>query len=819
MMKNLYLVTLFFFYSCNSILKTAYDDTTARYNAYFLAKEEIKSIETDYQKNEKENYDSLIDLTYKIDTNSISNIKERTENSIKKLSILIQRQINSKYVYPSYALIGKSRLLNLDLKESITTLKYVNSKSNNKQANLMALVYLQRAYTENGDYNSALQVNKYLENKNMNNDLRVEHYKNSFQLFKNMNDEIKIFSTLKNLQKLKMKRKLLNKVNFALGQTYYYKDSLNLSKEYFKKSIKNNSDINMGFYARIYIAKSFDISDEEKAIKSFKKLLKDKKNLEYQDRIYYEMARYYYKNNKYDESIKNFQKAIRLNASNTEVLFNSYLEIANIFYEEKNNYIKAQKYYDSAVTNINRENEYFDKIKKRSDVLNNLIKNLDVISKNDSLLDLIKLPEEEIKKIINMKIAKENKKKEKQKRIINQSSSISEEPMIIKTKTDEGTWYFDNPILISNGIREFEIKWGKRDLVDNWRFISKVILEISEETNEEKDLEDLKKEENEKSDGVDKQYSKLPFTEESKEKLYLEIEEALAEIGKIYIQKLNEIDKGIKSHLKFIERFPNSLKLADIYYQLFLIAENKNDYKNIILNKFPNSIFSKLIINPNYEIDEFKEYNYLLNIYKDLYQSLTNNKNEVVISKVDSLSNIYQKSIVFQNILLLKSIAIGKKEGNFSLQYELKNFLNEATEKSAIEFAQNLLKSAEKVHKEFVYSGLPKFKKNINNRFFLTIINDLEDSAYLNQLDGILLDIDKKYYRDTYFLKDGIVFDIIGSDDNNLIENINKKFKEVNLIEDKEVSANFVISEKNLNLIFKSKNFEEFEKFYINEGN
>ena len=819
MMKYFYLVTLFFFYSCNSILKTAYDDTTARYNAYFLAKEEIKSIETDYQKNEKKNYDSLIDLTYKIDTNSISNINERTENSIKKLSILIQRQTTSKYVYPSYALIGKSRLLNLDLKESITTLKYVNSKSNNEQANLMALVYLQRAYAENGDYNSALQVNKYLENKNMSNDLRVEHYKNSFQLFKTIDDEIKILSTLKNLQKLKMKRKLLNKVNFALGQIYFYKDSYALSKEYFEKSQKNNSDINMGFYTKIYIAKSFDISEEEKAIKSFKKLLKDKKNLEYQDRIYYEMARYYLKNKKYDESIKNFQKAIRLNTSNKEVLFNSHLKIANIFYEEKNDYIKAQKYYDSAVTNINRENEYFDKIEKRSEVLNNLIKNLDIISKNDSLLDLIKLPEEEIKRIINIKIAQENKKKEKQKKIISQNSSISEEPMIIKTKTDEGTWYFDNPILISNGIREFEIKWGKRELVDNWRFISKAVLKISEKTNEEEGVKNLKKEENKKSDGVEELYNKLPFKEENKEKLYLEIEIALAEVGKIYIQKLNEIDKGIKSHLKFIERFPNSLKLADIYYQLFLIAENKNDYKNIILNKYPNSIFSKLIINPNYEIDEFKEYNYLLNIYRDLYQTLTDNKNEIVISKVDSLSSIYQKNIFFQNILLLKSIAIGKKEGNFSLQYELKNFLNEATEKSAIEFAKNLLKSAEKVHKEFVFSGLPKFKKNITERFFLAIINDLENSEYSKQLDEILLDFDKKYYRDTYFLKDGIVFDIIGSDHNEIIENINKKFKEVNLIQDKEVNANFVISEKNLNLIFKSKNFKEFEKFYINEGN
>ena len=34
-------------YSCNSIINTAYDDTTARYNAYFLANESIEKIEND----------------------------------------------------------------------------------------------------------------------------------------------------------------------------------------------------------------------------------------------------------------------------------------------------------------------------------------------------------------------------------------------------------------------------------------------------------------------------------------------------------------------------------------------------------------------------------------------------------------------------------------------------------------------------------------------------------------------------------------------------------------------------------------------------
>ena len=176
-MKKSYLIFITFILlsSCNSIVKTIYDDTTARYNAYFIANEEIKNIEEDYEKNLNQGFDSLIDLTYKIDTNQVSSIQERTQNSIEKLSILIQRQTTSKYVYPSYALIGKSRLLNLNLKEAITTLKYVNSKSNNNEANTMALVYLLRAYTENKDYNSAQEVDKFLTNREMNENLKIEY--------------------------------------------------------------------------------------------------------------------------------------------------------------------------------------------------------------------------------------------------------------------------------------------------------------------------------------------------------------------------------------------------------------------------------------------------------------------------------------------------------------------------------------------------------------------------------------------------------------------------------------------------------------------
>ena len=71
---------------------------------------------------------------------------------------------------------------------------------------------------------------------------------------------------------------------------------------------------------------------------------------------------------------------------------NYWMEMIN-----KNDYLKSKLYYDSALTNINREHNKYNKIKIKSDVLTNLVKNLEIISLNDSLIELTSLSEEELK--------------------------------------------------------------------------------------------------------------------------------------------------------------------------------------------------------------------------------------------------------------------------------------------------------------------------------------------------------------------------------------------------------------------------------------
>ena len=73
--------------------------------------------------------------------------------------------------------------------------------------------------------------------------------------------------------------------------------------------------------------------------------------------------------------------------------------------------------------------------------------------------------------------------------------------------------------------------------------------------------------------------SSLPFNQNEKDILLSEIEEASYKLGKIYIQKLKEIKKGIDVYTKFIERFSASKYLAEIYYQLYLLEENNQNIR------------------------------------------------------------------------------------------------------------------------------------------------------------------------------------------------------------------------------------------------
>jgi len=307
----------------------------------------------------------------------------------------------------------------------------------------------------------------------------------------------------------------------------------------------------------------------------------------------------------------------------------------------------------------------------------------------------------------------------------------------------------------------------------------------------------------------------LPFKIEDKQILLNEIEKSLYELGKIYIQNLNEVNKGINTYTQLINRFSESEYLPDVLYQLYLLSEEKNYYKNYIIEKFPESIFAKLIINPNYEIDEFEEYNLLLDLYKILYEKLLSEKNDYVIRQIDSLEILYKKNEYFENLSLLKSIAKGKKYGNFTLQYELKKFLKNSLLINTSEYANSLLNSAKNVQKKFIFSGLPKLVKENNYKFYYIIINNDKSDLVFNMINKITKELNlQNIYIDKFILKENFEFYAISETNWQDLKTIEKKFNDYILNKESKVNANFVIGETNMNILFEAKNFNHFTKFY-----
>ena len=815
--KANYLFIIMLLCSCNSVINTVYDDTTARYNAYFIANEVISEIEDELFESAEYNYDSLINLTYEIDTNKVSGLKEKKDKSIQKLSILIQRHPESKYVYPSYALIGKSRLLALDIGQAITTLKYVNSKTNNSIAKQMSLIYLMRAYTERRDYSAALEVNNFLKKISLEKSLATEYYLNAHYLHKKVNDLKETLSTLFELEKIVKKRRLINKVYFAIGQIYLIENQYDIAGSYFQKCLKNNPTFEMEFNAKIFYFKSLINSSEADIKKYFEKLIKDKKNEDKLDRVYYELGLFNLKKENYNVAIDNFKLSISENKSRRELLYNSFKNIADIYYDNLTNYKSSKLYYDSALANINRENKDYNSLKEKSDVLTELVFNLEIIEKNDSLIYLTTIPESEVLKIIETNIKNKEKKQRENKIKDDYQNFLIDEPKIIINSENKGSWYFNNPTMVSSGRNEFIRKWGNRELTDNWRLTSKMSFSILDESNEEinKDTNNINESEEESKMSAIDVMSSLPFSNEAKNILYKESEKAYVAIGKIYVQKLDEKLKGINTFKIFINRFKDSKYYAEVIYQLYLIDDEKEKYKNIILSEYKETIFYKLIINPDYEVDEFREYNLLRTLYGNLYNKLVNEKNKSVIKEVDSLQKIYFKNPFFENINLLRSIALGKKGGNFSLQFELNKFLLAAKERSTIDYASSLLNSAKTVHDDFIFSGLPTFKNNEDEKYFFIVIKNNNESENITiKLDNSIKGLDKKNDIFSFKLDDETYFDAISDNDLNSLKKIEEKFNSDLDIKEIKVNANFVVGEKNMNLIFRSKNFGEFVKFY-----
>ena len=149
-------------HSKKNLFSKSYHNTTAHYNAYFFARENLLEIEGIIEESYRRDYDKILMIFPDIDSATIDGQREKLEDIIVKASLAIQRHENSKWVDDSYLLVGKARFYGGDFINAIETFKYVYTQSEEDETRQNALVDLMRTYIHYNEHNNAMAVSDVL---------------------------------------------------------------------------------------------------------------------------------------------------------------------------------------------------------------------------------------------------------------------------------------------------------------------------------------------------------------------------------------------------------------------------------------------------------------------------------------------------------------------------------------------------------------------------------------------------------------------------------------------------------------------------------
>ncbi|MCK6617273.1 MAG: tetratricopeptide repeat protein [Cyclobacteriaceae bacterium] len=822
----------------NTWMSKAFHNTTAHYNGYYYALEEVTKIEQSIQRNHRDDYNQILWLFPRLDSMFAKSYDKSVQEAVKMASIAIQRHPNSKWVDDAYILVGKARLYSFDWGNAIQTFKYVNNPKVTKDIHTRhrALIYLIRTFTEHKEYNNVEAVFDYLQKEPLNKTNRKNFLLEKAFYYQVRNDLDKMIRSLSEAVPLLTKKDKPGRIYFIIGQVYQTLGFEAEAYNFYRQCIATHPEYEVDFYARLYMAQVAEISKARNvanARKSFRRLLKDSKNKEFRDKIYYEIGVFEEKQNNITEAITNYNQAIRL-GNNKLVDGEAYLRLGELYYDTLKKYELAQAYYDSAVSSISAQRPGYGAIKLRQEVLSEFVTHLKTISWQDSLLVLSGMDTSAIRLLVKQAVAistpvEKGKSKKRKRTDIVQNLPANEG----SGNTQTGDWYFGNPSAVGLGQIEFVRIWGKIPLEDNWRRSTRAIPP-SERLNpvvtaNVADAEVIKP--ISKQDPAEEAYQtllkQLPLTDEQKKESLRKIEEAYFALGNIYYFKLNEKNNAIVSFEKLLERFPQTLHKPEALYQLYLIHKDTDPkradaFASSLKAEYPESDFARILVNPDYLLESSLTADKQKAIYKEAYEYFLAGNYTASTELLNQALKLETTPFTPQ-LLLLRILITGKTEPLSVYQFQLEEFIKGYPDTEQAAYAKTLLQvSKEFQTKKEKDKGIEYQRSFEQPHYFIVVYpaaEKLENVVVetLNTFNGLYfndlnLKVSNLILNDEYTLTMASDLPRISSA-LEYYKTFTEKLQSLTGLKNRKFNS-FVITKDNFNIFYRTKGLDEYLRFF-----
>lgn len=843
---------------------------TARFNGYFYSNENIKETVKKIEKVHKDDFSKIIPLFIYTNNNNSKTFYSDCDKTIKKSSVVIQRHTITerkskkeipnacKWIDENYVLIGKAHFYKRDLFSALEAFEYVSKIYPNPEAKYTGMLWMMRTNNEIGSYSlTEGSLDEIRNATDFPNDRSFQRELAAVTADYYIKRE-DYNASIKHLTKaiaLTRKKTTKARYTYVLAQVYEKLGDNKKASQYYSLVPGLHPSYDMAFNAQINRAKLYDISSGGSKIikKQLNKMLRDDKNIEFQDQIYYALADIAVKENDVPLALTYLSKSIKASTTNNTQKALSYLKRADIYFE-KPDYTSAQANYDSTMTFLPKDYVDYAVIEEKKKSLTALVVNLNVIILEDSLQRLGKMSETEREKTIEKMISKieEEEKRKEEEKLFQLMNAQNNTTTTTNDNTNAGSsaWYFYNPATVSFGAGAFTKKWGSRKLEDNWRRSEKDIVSTSIVDEEVNDLSDsaqtlgsgtslASKTKNKK----DKNYylKNIPLTPDAIAKSNIKIVEAYYNVGSIYKEQLLNNQKSVESFEELLHRFPeNKYKLTSYYqlYRIYLTMNNqpKSDYyKNLLLKDYPDSDYAAIIRNPGYAADIAASKSQVEKFYTETYQLYSAANYTQAYENCMRADSLYSKSNLMPQFTFLKALCIGRTQDITAFENALMQVTVKYPKDPVKEKAQEMLDMIKKQKNPVTVTTVdstitteaPKdpvkfiFKEDGEYYCLIVVENGKGD---LNKFKTKLSDFHTQMFSTADISISSIFLDIThqmvsvktfeGKD--KAMDYFDALVAKKELFTDLEKGSyqTFVISEENYAIFYKDKNIADYEQFF-----
>lgn len=729
-----------------------YHNVTARFNGYFNATVKYEESKTQFEEQFKDDYSKLLPIFIYPDEAQGKNMASELDIVIKKCSRVIQRHEVSKWIDDCYLLIGKAYFYKRELFEGLESFQFVYTEYKRNPIKWDALLWIARSYLETEQYSQARTALDLVTAKKNNfpEALKGEYFLIEADYYikrKQYKEAIQNLAIAINFIK---KKKDAARYHYILAQLYEMQERKRQAKGEYDLVLKAKPGYDLFFNAQLSRARLFSGrgSDGKDIKKSLTKMIKDEKNKEYLDQLYYELAGIELKEGNKQEALDLYSKSAAASTGNNAQKAKTYVTVADLYFEQPN-YPKAKLYYDSAATVLPKDFPNYKEVIAKKDNLGDLVIHLNTIHTQDSLLELSAFSDAKLAQYIAKAIRKEREAEERLKENEKQNEEVN--PAFANLPNNNqgnqrtgNTFYFYDQNSVSKGIGDFRTTWGNRNLEDNWRRKSKTQVAFNGNNNNNSDANAPEGETDEERTA--RYLANVPRTDSAKNVAQNKIIEAYYALGKIYKDKLFDEPKAIESFETLLDKYPeNQYKLITTYH-LFILHKNAgeeekaNKYKNIILNDYPESTYAQLITNPDQFKNDQAKAEESLSYYEETYRFFQKENYQTVFTRSQTALTKYPTSSILAKFELLAAMALGKVSSKDSMKIALRNLIKKYPKTEEEQKAEEILKLLEpktasnsSKPDSLEQNGLFKIKDNEPHYYVSVVAQQEKDSRLIKK--------------------------------------------------------------------------------------